>query len=187
MNGTFPLPLSPTSPGALSPGQLIGLPPLPPELAALASAQGQVEEHPDDIVRQAFRIGHMRLLAPFATASELVEMPSVYPLPRMPANLLGLVNLHGRIVPLFDLAPLFETTHAAREKRMVLVIGHGNDAAGMVIDGLPRRMVFRPESRILTPALPAAAAGAALATYVQGTDAWHEFNYASLLEQLVST
>ena len=88
----------------------------------------------------------MRLLAPFATASELVEMPNVYPLPRMPANLLGLVNLHGRIVPLFDLAALFETHHLPREKRMVLVIGHGNDAAGIVIDGLPRRMVFLPES-----------------------------------------
>ncbi len=80
------------------------------------------------------------------TASELVEMPTVYPLPRMPANLLGLVNLHGRIVPLFDLATLFETTHLPREKRMVLVIGHGNDAAGIVIDGLPRRMVFQPRT-----------------------------------------
>ena len=159
---------------------------MPPELAALAGAQAPAEARPEDIVRQAFRIGGMRLLAPFAAASELVEMPNVYPLPRMPANLLGLVNLHGRIVPLFDLAALFETQHLPREKRMVLVIGHGNDAAGIVIDGLPRRLVFRPEHRIVTPALPAAAADAALATYVQGPDAWFEFDYASLLEQLVS-
>jgi twitching motility protein PilI len=164
----------------------LGLPPLPPELAALAGV-APPEANPDDIVRQAFRIGHMRLLAPFATASELVEMPSVYPLPRMPANLLGLVNLHGRIVPLFDLAPLFETQHLPREKRMLLVMGHGAEAAGIVIDGLPRRMVFTPDSRIITPALPAAAAGAALATYVQGPEAWFEFDYAQLLDQLVST
>jgi purine-binding chemotaxis protein CheW len=104
----------------------------------------------------------------------------------MPANLLGLVNLHGRIVPLFDLAALFETAHLPREKRMVLVIGHGNDAAGVVIDGLPRRLVFRPEHQIVTPALPAAVADAAIAAYVQGPDAWFEFNYASLLEQLAS-
>jgi twitching motility protein PilI len=173
LSATFPLPI-------------VGLPPLPAELAALAGAQA-VEANPGDIVRQAFRIGQMRLLAPFATASELVEMPNVYPLPRMPANLLGLVNLHGRIVPLFDLANLFETQHLPREKRMVLVMGHGNDAAGIVIDGLPRRLVFRPDQQILTPALPAAAADAAIATYVQGPDAWFEFNYASLLEQLVSS
>jgi purine-binding chemotaxis protein CheW len=173
LNATYPLPI-------------VGLPPMPPELAALAGAQAPAEARPDDIVRQAFRIGGMRLLAPFAAASELVEMPNVYPLPRMPANLLGLVNLHGRIVPLFDLAALFETQHLPREKRMVLVIGHGNDAAGIVIDGLPRRLVFRPEHQIVTPALPAAAADAALATYVQGPDAWFEFDYASLLEQLVS-
>jgi twitching motility protein PilI len=171
MNASFALPL--------------GLPPLPPELAALG-AQGPIEVNPNDIVRQAFRIGHMRLLAPFAIASELTEMPSVFPLPRMPANLLGLVNLHGRIVPLFDLAPIFETQHLPREKRMLLVIGHGAAAAGIVIDGLPRRMVFQPKNEIITPALSTAAAGAVVATYTLGQDAWFEFNYAQLLDQLVS-
>lgn len=164
----------------------LGLPPLPPELAALTAPAAPVEENPDAIVRQGFRIGHMHLAAPFATASELTEMPNVYPLPRMPQNLLGLVNLHGRIVPLFDLANLFETAHLAREKRMLLVIGHGNDAAGIVIDGLPRRLVFSPDDRILAPALPAAAADAVVATYLQGKDAWFEFDYAQLLDHLVN-
>ena len=163
-----------------------GLPPLPPELVALGGMSGPVETNPNDIVRQAFRIGDVRLLAPFATASELVEMPNVYPLPRMPANLLGLVNLHGRIVPLFDLAPLFETQHLPREKRMLLVIGHGDAAAGIVIDGLPRRLVFQPENEIIAPALSAAAATALVATYANGQDAWFEFDYAQLLDQLVS-
>jgi chemotaxis signal transduction protein len=162
----------------------LGLPPLSAELAAMTS--GPVEENPNDIVRQAFRIGHMRLLAPFATASELTEMPNVFPLPRMPANLLGLVNLHGRIVPLFDLAPLFETQHMPREKRMLLVIGHGDAAAGIVIDGLPRRMVFQPENEISPPALSSAASAAVVATYANEQDAWFEFNYAHLLDQLVS-
>ena len=171
MNATFPL--------------NVGLPPLSAELAALTSA-GPATENPNDIVRQAFRIGHMRLLAPFATASELVEMPNVFPLPRMPANLLGLVNLHGRIVPLFDLAPLFETQHLPREKRMLLVIGHGDAAAGIVIDGLPRRMVFQPENEIVPPALSPAASTAVVATYTHGQDAWFEFDYAQLLDQLVS-
>jgi purine-binding chemotaxis protein CheW len=162
----------------------LGLPPLPAELAALAQPAGV--ENPNDIVRQAFRIGHVRLLAPFATASELVEMPNVYPLPRAPANLLGLVNLHGRIVPLFDLAALFETEHLPREKRMLLVIGHGTNAAGIVIDGLPRRMVFTPEAQVAPPALPAAAATAVTAAYADGKDAWFEFDYAHLLDQLVS-
>jgi len=164
----------------------LGLPPLPPELAALTAPAAAVEENPNAIVRQGFRIGHMRLAAPFATTSELVEMPNVYPLPRMPANLLGLVNLHGRIVPLFDLANLFETTHLPREKRMVLVLGHGNDAAGVVIDGLPRRLVFTPDDQIIPPALPAAAATAVTTTYLQGKDAWFEFDYAQLLDHLVN-
>jgi chemotaxis signal transduction protein len=157
------------------------LPPLPPELAALVTPPAAAVENPDEIVRQAFRIGHMRLLAPFATASELTEMPNVYPLPRAPDNLLGLVNLHGRILPLFDLATLFETEHLPREKRMLLVIGHGDAAAGIVIDGLPRRMVFTPGAQIIPPQLPPAAAGAVLATYLAGKDAWFELDYEQLL------
>ena len=164
----------------------LGLPPLPPELAALTAPASAVEESPDAIVRQGFRIGAMRFAVPFAIASELTEMPNVYPLPRMPANLLGLVNLHGRIVPVFDLANLFETTHLPREKRMVLVFGHGNDAAGIVIDGLPRRMAFAPESQVTPPTLPAAAAGAVRAAWSMGNDTWFEFDYAQLLDQLAS-
>ena len=164
----------------------VGLPPLPPELAALAGAAVGAEANPDEIVRQSFRIGQMHLVAPFDVSSELTEMPTVYPLPRMPANLLGLVNLHGRILPLFDLAELFETEHMPREKRMLLVMGHGNNAAGIVIDGLPRRMVFAPDSRILPPALPEGPAAAIVATYLAGNDAWFEFDYAQLLDQLVS-
>ena len=163
---------------------ILGLPPLPAELAALVAPRA--EERPSDIVRQAFRIGHMRLIAPFDTASELTEMPNVYPLPRMPDNLLGLVNLHGRIVPLFDLAALFETEHMPREKRMLLVMGHGNNAAGIVIDGLPRRMAFAPEALMVPPALPAGAAGAVRAAYAAGNDTWFEFDYAQLLDQLAS-
>src|SRR5262245_32870609 len=159
----------------------LGLPPLPPELAALVTPATAAVENPDEIVRQAFRIGRMRLLAPFATASELTEMPNVYPLPRAPDNLLGLVNLHGRIVPLFDLAAMFETEHLPREKRMLLVMGHGDEAAGIVIDGLPRRMVFTPESRLIPPQLPAGVNEAVVATYVAGADAWFEFDYAQLL------
>ena len=101
--------MSATSP--LSPGQILGLPPLPAELAALTGPAPV--ENPNDVVRQAFRIGHMRLLAPFAAASELVEMPNVYPLPRMPANLLGLVNLHGRIVLGLSLSPHLGLARAA--------------------------------------------------------------------------
>jgi hypothetical protein len=69
---------------------------------------------------------------------------------------------------------------------MLLVIGHGDAAAGIVIDGLPRRMVFRKENEILTPALSPAAATAVVATYADGQDAWFELNYAQLLDQLVS-
>ena len=59
-------------------------------------------------------------------------------------------------------------------------------AAGVVIDGLPRRLVFTPDDQIIPPALPAAAATAVTTTYLQGKDAWFEFDYAQLLDHLVN-
>jgi hypothetical protein len=38
----------------------------------------------------------------------------------------------------------------------------------------------------MPPALPAPAATAVVASYSHGPDAWFEFNYAQLLDQLVS-
>jgi hypothetical protein len=47
-------------------------------------------------------------------------------------------------------------------------------------------MAFEPDSRIVPPALPASAASAVIATYLVGKDAWFDFDYAQLLDQLVS-
>jgi twitching motility protein PilI len=169
MNATFPLP---HSFGSLA------------ELATLAAPPVGSEEASNEIVRQGFRIGAFHLATSFAEASELTEMPNVYALPRTSRDLLGLVNLHGHIVPLFDLAATFSTTHLPREKRMLLVIGHGEDAAAIVIDGLPKRLAFQPEARIVPPALPAAVADAVIGAWSQGSDTWYEFDFNKLFERL---
>jgi twitching motility protein PilI len=171
MNATFPLP---ASFGSLA------------ELATLAAPPVGSEEASNEIVRQGFRIGAMRLATPFALASELTEMPTIYPLPRSPHDLLGLVNLHGRIVPLFDLAATFGTAHLPREKRMLLVIGHGVDAAAIVIDGLPKRLAFAPEANVVPPALPAGLDGAVIAAWSSPEGPWYEIDFAQLFERLTA-
>jgi hypothetical protein len=42
-------------------------------------------------------------------------------------------------------------------------------------------MVFTPGAQIIPPQLPPAAAGAVLATYLAGKDAWFELDYEQLL------
>lgn len=133
-------------------------------------------------VRQGFRIGELALMVRYEDGSELTEMPPVHRLPNAPAWLLGIANLHGLLVPVFDLAAWAGVDHAATAKRMLLVLSHGQDAAGVVIDGLPQRLRWTPESQA-----DAATAPARLAPLVRGAALidgvlWFDMDRAALLD-----
>ena len=133
-------------------------------------------------VRQGFRIGELALMVRYEDGSELTEMPRVYRLPNTPAWLLGIANLHGLLVPVFDLAAWAGVEHAADAKRMLLVLSHGQDAAGVVIDGLPQRLRWTPDSQA-----DAATAPARLAPHVRGAALiagalWFDIDRAALLD-----
>ena len=111
----------------------------PPRAAArpgvpARDAAGRVE------TRQGFCIGSLNLMIGYADGSELTELPAVYRLPSAPQWLLGMANLHGMLIPVFDLARQFGMHRDAPAKPMLLVLAHGADATGIVIDGLPERL-----------------------------------------------
>ena len=54
--------------------------------------------------RARFRIGNVGVLISSSDSSELTDMPSLYYLPNTPLWLKGMANLHGNLVPVFDLA-----------------------------------------------------------------------------------
>jgi len=150
--------------------------------AAAAKAQGTAYE-----ARQGFRIGELALMVRYADGSELTEMPPLYRLPNAPSWLLGIANLHGMLVPVFDLAGWAGLDTAAQEpstRRMLLVLAHGADAAGVVIDGLPRRLRWAQDQKA-----DAATAPARLAPYVHGAALidgalWFDIDRAALLEAI---
>ncbi len=66
---------------------------------------------------------------------EVISQPAIAPLPGTSAWLLGLCNLRGNLVPVYQLhgalaAPL-------PPQPLVLIIGRGDQALGLVIDQLP--------------------------------------------------
>ena len=136
------------------------------------------------LLRQGFRIGALRLAIGYQDGSELTELPPVYRVPRAPAWFLGMANLHGALVPVFDPAPLFGVAHEDGAKPMLLVLGHGEARAGLVIDGLPVRLRLAGDDAIEHGALPprlAACAGAAW--WAEGAD-WLDLQVDALLAQL---
>jgi len=95
--------------------------------------------------RQTFRVADLRLMIRYDEGSELIDLPPVAALPGVPRWLAGVCNLHGQILPVFDLAAYWGRPAVrlrGRIKQRLLVLGHGAQAAGIYIDNLPRHVVL---------------------------------------------
>lgn len=134
--------------------------------------------------RQGFRIGELALMIRYEDGSELADLPALYPLPNAPAWLLGMSNLHGTLVPVFDLAIYLDMEPAPSAQPMLLVLGHGEQAAGIVINGLPQRLRLLPQDRIPQPPVPEPLRGCVNDAYWALERPWLDLQVASLLADL---
>ncbi len=104
--------------------------------------------------RQGFRIGPLNLMLRFQDGSELTEMPAIRLLPNAPRWMCGMANLHGMLIPVFDLASYLQVARDAQHRPMLLVLGHGADAAGVIIDGMPQRLRWQAAQEIAADLAP---------------------------------
>jgi len=110
-------------------------------IGSLPSAKGAGSKS-YEYARYGFRIGSLGLLIEPGQASEIVQRPVIYPLPNTASWLKGLVNLRGNLVPVLDLHLLLDIPEQAdaraAERSLLLVLGKGEDALALGIDGLPQ-------------------------------------------------
>jgi twitching motility protein PilI len=161
----------------------------PEPLVPAVQAQGRIRTAParqiaTDAIRQGFRIGPLNLMVGYADGSELTEMPTAYRLPHAPDWLLGMANLHGMLVPVFDLARHFGLNSAAPAKPMLLVLAHGRDAAGIVIDGLPERLRWRAEQETDSAIVPEALIDVVDRAVLIDDKLWFDLDCNTLLDRL---
>ncbi|MBZ4194157.1 MAG: chemotaxis protein CheW [Candidatus Contendobacter sp.] len=162
----------------LSPGAALNrFKPPPLRTTGIASAERQR-------VRYGFLVGGIGLLIGPDTSSEVLESAPVYPLPTAPVWLLGLVNLRGNLAPVFDIKPLLELEddHHPVQNRL-LILGGGDKAVGIMIDGLPQRTAT---GQILSrlPPLPAALRPYVAKAYLQNGAVWLEFDHHGFFRSL---
>jgi len=132
--------------------------------------------------RQGLQAGGMLLMIRYEHGSELTEMPMLHALPDAPSWLLGVANLHGMLTPVIDLAAFAGESAPPPVRPMLMVLSQGADAAGIVIDGLPRRL--RWDGAVQDPA---GTAPLALLPHVHGSvlfegQLWFDLNCSSLLD-----
>lgn len=134
------------------------------------------------INRQGFRIGSLTLLTGYDQASQLSEMTEVFKVPNTAPWFSGLANLHGNLVPVFDLAAYLGIAKGAGRKPMMLVWGRGENAAALVIDGLPVQMQLADSNRLESPSVGEAFANFVSAGYEHAGEVWLQFEHLKFFE-----
>lgn len=155
------------------------LPDAPTELPVRAASGGEP--------RQGFRVGTLNLMIRYELGSELAEVPALHRMPNAPAWFLGMTNLHGALLPVFDLAAWVGLERSRGARPMLLVLAHGADAAGVLIDGLPERLRIAPDQWLADPVAPAALDGCIAAACLLGERAWLDLDSTALLARLEQT
>ena len=81
--------------------------------------------------RYGFRIGHIGLLMDPDVKSELVNRIPIAAMPNVAPFLLGLMNVRGNLVPVFDLNRLLELGMSDEKGTLVLIVDKGDRALGL--------------------------------------------------------
>jgi twitching motility protein PilI len=180
-----PLQLSPTD--ALLRGFELGGEATPDDSSAFAVAGPAMPSSSSEgavLLREGFRIGAVNLMIGYADGSELTDLPAIHALPGTPGWFSGMSNLHGKLVPVFDLARYAGVDSIAGAKPMLLVLGHGADAAGVVIDGLPQRLRLNAAERMDAVGVPAALQDCIDGAFLIEDQQWLNLRAGALLDRL---
>ena len=85
---------------------------------------------------------------------EIRRWSPVTPLPHSPAEVLGVMNLRGSVIPIFDLAVRFGLDRTPDNPRNVVVIAaHDNQTVGLLVESVSEILSVSPDRIQATPDL----------------------------------
>ena len=149
-----------------------------------AHAAPVAEAPPASMQRMAVRLGELALLIPWDGGREVLPAPAAARIPHTAPWLRGIANVRGALVPVVDLAAALGTSRAA-VPAYLLICGEGDNAMGLLIDGLPRVLEIEVANRIPDrPVLPALLDECVSAAYSQAGRVWLDLDLATLFESL---
>lgn len=133
--------------------------------------------------RYGYRVAGCGFLVGPQVDSEVVMAPAIFPVPKAPEWVLGLANIHGSIVPVFDLWKFVCTQRPERGACTVLVLNQNGTAAGLVIDNLPKPVPLDSHPVRTLPSAPALQPFLGRGVHALGCE-WWEFDYQQFLAHL---
>ena len=122
------------------------------KLKDIINKQGQqqdsVVDQLDDVVQLVgFVIGDEEYAVPILSIQEIIKPFPWTRVPQVPKYVLGVFNLRGSVIPLIDLRTKFglQTKKQSDDTRFI-VMRHGDDVAGFVIDRLTMAIRIKKEN-----------------------------------------
>lgn len=88
-------------------------------------------EQPRSLV---FRAGGRVYACDVTQVREVVPLPTVTRIPGAPVAVLGLINLRGAIITVFDAGDLLHGRPVERRDSIVLVVDHGQNGVGLAVE-----------------------------------------------------
>ncbi|MBC3920193.1 chemotaxis protein CheW [Undibacterium sp. CY18W] len=134
--------------------------------------------------RYGYRLASLNLLVRAEVGSEVIRAQALAPLPGAATYLLGLINLRGNLVPVFDLGLVLGGRRSdITPNKLFLILDKGDNAVGMVIDSYPQPLVgLRSIAQL--PQLPATLEAHVPAAYMLDERVWLDFNHESFFDKL---
>lgn len=149
--------------------------------------EGRVDADRQILRRMCVRVGELGLLFPFDAGREVIVPPAASRVPNTASWLRGLANVRGTLVPVLDAAAAFAVAREAKTPPYLLILGHGDTAVGLIIDGLPRLLEIdiaerQPEQSHAPPLLH----DSVIAAYTHGGRVWLDIDLDILLDTLAA-
>lgn len=88
-------------------------------------------------LRYGFKAANYHFLIPKNLASEVIPMNQICVLPNTDSNILGVINLRGNLVPVFDLERVISGKDTDSRYTYLFIIGSSDDIAAVPINELP--------------------------------------------------
>jgi len=136
------------------------------------------------IHRRGFRIGELKLLVSLDSTSEVSAIPPLFRLPGAPTGIIGMVNSHGRVIPVVDLSVLFGIQHKRAATAWMLICGRADGAVGLIVESLPERKKFIQEDEISLSEVEHPIAAHARAAYREGKDIWVDVDFEEMFNSV---
>jgi len=105
-------------------------------------------------LRYGFQIGNLNLLYDTHISCELLRKIPIYSIPNTPKWMLGLINLRGNLVPVFDLQHYFGFESLANKHQLLLVLGKGAKAVAFRIKTYPELLSNLTKEAVIPKLIP---------------------------------